>query len=68
MYMKEKALELYSGNRFIRAFIKNYLFCGIPLGELVVSLATESYKKMYVICKRLRHYFNLNVIQYLLIL
>ncbi|PID21740.1 hypothetical protein CSV61_08550 [Sporosarcina sp. P3] len=46
--MNERALELYSGNHLIRALIKNYSLCGIPVGELIDSLATEAYNKLHV--------------------
>lgn len=48
MDMKERALEFYSGNHFARVVVRKLSHCGIPMGDLIDSLATEAYNKLHV--------------------
>ena len=46
--MEEKILKLYSGNHFARAVVRRLSVCGIPVGDVIDSLAAEAYNKIHV--------------------
>ncbi|WP_153730410.1 hypothetical protein [Sporosarcina obsidiansis] len=48
MDMKERALKLYSGNHFARAVVRQLSLYGIPIGDVIDSLAAEAYNKLHV--------------------
>ena len=46
--MKERALEIYSGGHFARAVVRQLSLYGIPIGDVIDSLAAEAYNKLHV--------------------
>lgn len=46
--MKGRALEIYSGNHFARAIVRQLSLCAIPVGDIIDSIVTEKYNKLHV--------------------
>jgi len=48
MDMKERVLKLYSSSYFARFVVKQLSLYGIPIGDVIDSLAAEAYNKLHV--------------------
>lgn len=46
--MKERVLEIYSGSHLARAVVRQLSIYGIPVGDVIDSLAAEAYNKIHI--------------------